>query len=75
MIHRNISSLFRFAFIVCFFAVFTSVHASEGQPVAVVEADTYDFGEVYEGTDIIFDFIVKNTGDADLEILTVKTKK
>jgi hypothetical protein len=75
MFHRNISILFRLAVIICFLAVLTSAYAGEGKPIAVIEADTYDFGEVYEGTDIIANFIVKNTGDADLEILTVKTKK
>lgn len=75
MFHRNVASLYRFVIIVCFFAVLTSAHAGGGKPIAVIEADTYNFGEVYERTDIISNFIVKNTGDADLEIQTVKTKK
>lgn len=75
MFQPNVSRLFRFVIIICFLAVLTSAHAAEAKPIAVIEADTYNFGEVYEGTDIISDFIIKNTGDADLEILTVKTKK
>jgi hypothetical protein len=74
MFHRNVASLFRFVIIVCFFAVLTPVHAGEGKPIAVIEADTYDFGEVYERTDVIYDYIIKNTGDVDLEILSVRAK-
>ncbi len=74
MFHRNVASLFRFVITVCFLAVLTSAHAGEGKPIAVIEADTYNFGEVYERTDVIYDFIIKNTGDVDLEIQTVKAK-
>ncbi len=74
MFYRNVSSLFRFVIIVCFLAVFTSAQAGEGNPIAVIEADTYNFGEVYERTDVTHDFIIKNTGNADLEIQTVKAK-
>jgi hypothetical protein len=56
---------------VCLFIIVTSTHANEGQPVAAVEIDSYDFGKIFDGTDIIHDFIVKNTGDADLEIQDV----
>ncbi len=46
--------------------------ASGAAPVAVLESPSYDFGSVYEGIDVVHDFIVKNTGDADLEIKSVK---
>jgi len=72
MSHRSVSSLFRFIIAVCFFVVLTSAHAGEGKPVAVPQSDTYDFGEVLAGKDVIHDFIIKNTGDADLEIKDVK---
>jgi len=48
------------------------VHADEGTPVAVVENAGFDFGVVYEGVDVLHDFIIQNKGDADLEIVDVK---
>ena len=48
------------------------VQADEGAPVAVFENDSFDFGSVYEGTNVIHDFKVQNKGDADLEIKDVK---
>lgn len=66
-------SLFRCVIAVCFFGIAASAHAAEGKPAAVAEVDSYDFGIVYEGADINHDFIIKNTGDAKLEIKTVKT--
>ncbi len=47
--------------------------AYEVAPVAVIESPSYDFGSVYEGIDVYHDFIVKNTGTADLEIQKVKS--
>lgn len=75
MFQGKASRLFQFVIAVCFLVGLTLAHADETAPVAVIENRTYDFGEVYEKTDIIADFIIKNTGDADLEIQTVKTKK
>ena len=75
MFHRNVFSLFLFVIVFSSFTLLSFAYAGKGGPIAVIEADTYDFGEVYEGTDIVSNFIVKNTGDADLEIQTVKTKK
>lgn len=49
------------------------VQADEAVPVAVVENDSYDFGAVYEGVDVVHDFIIQNKGDADLEITDVKS--
>jgi len=51
---------------------FAPVHADDGVPVAVVEKSEFDFGAVYEGVDVIHDFVVQNKGDADLEIVDVK---
>jgi hypothetical protein len=56
----------------CLFIIGASAHADAGQPVASVEIYTYDFGKVLDGTDILHDFTVKNTGDADLEIKDVQ---
>ena len=41
-------------------------------PRAVIENEVYEFSAVYEGVDVIHDFIVQNKGDADLEITDVK---
>ena len=68
-----VCSLFRFVMAVCFFGIAASVHAGESQPVAIAEVDSYDFGLAYEGTDVNHDFIIKNTGKADLVIQAVKT--
>jgi len=44
----------------------------EGAPVAVVEEATFEFPSVYDGVDVVHDFVIKNKGDADLTILDVK---
>ena len=49
------------------------VQADEGAPVAVIENSSFDFGEIYDGTDVIHDFKIQNKGDADLEIKEVKS--
>lgn len=48
------------------------VQADEGTPVAVVVNGEFDFGAVYEGVDVVHDFVIQNKGDADLEIKDVK---
>jgi hypothetical protein len=40
---------------------------------AVLPADSFDFGSVYEGNDVFHDFIVKNEGTSDLKIINVKS--
>lgn len=73
MSERAVCSLFRFVMTVCFFGIAASVHAGEGKPVAIAEMDSYNFGLAYEGSDVAHDFIIKNTGKADLVIQAVKT--
>lgn len=58
---------------ICFFSMLSSAHATDGKPVAVVEKDSFDFGTRFEGVDIIQNYIIKNNGDADLKILSVKS--
>lgn len=72
MSHRAAFAVFKSIIAVCCFCMVTSAHAGEGKPVAVTEADTHDFGDAFEGTDVTHDFVIKNTGDADLEIQSVK---
>ncbi|MCD6584412.1 MAG: DUF1573 domain-containing protein [Desulfobacteraceae bacterium] len=59
-----------FIFVIGFLA---SVQAAEGAPVTVIENSSFDFGEIYEGIDVLHDFKIQNKGDADLEIKEVKT--
>lgn len=73
MSHGVLPGLFRFIAVVCFLGIVTPAHATEGVPNALVEGDSHDFGSVFEGTAVIHDFIVKNTGDADLKIKNVYT--
>lgn len=70
---RTVFSLFQFVIAVCLFGIAASAQADSGKPIAAVEIDTYDFGPAFEGSDITHDFIIKNIGDAKLEIQTVKT--
>ena len=73
MSKRTVFSLFQFVMAVCFFGIAASTHAADGKPVAAAGIDSYDFGLVYEEADVTHDFIIKNTGDANLEIKNVKT--
>jgi len=45
---------------------------TEGQPQISIEETSYDAGEVWEGETVLHDFIVKNTGIAELTISQVK---
>lgn len=71
MSQRALFAVFKYLVAVCCFYVAASAHAGEGKPVALAEIDTYDFGKVFEGSDVTHAYIIKNTGDADLEIQSV----
>ena len=47
--------------------------ANEPAPKAVVEIDSYDFGTVLEGNNVMHEFVIKNEGDAPLDITNVRT--
>jgi hypothetical protein len=47
--------------------------AEQGKPHVVVSSPEYEAGSVWEGDTISHQFMVKNTGEADLRILTVKS--
>ena len=72
MSYRGVPNLIHTFMVLSFFIILTSAHAGEGMPAAFIEADTHDFGEVFEGREVTHDFIIKNNGDADLEIQSVK---
>ena len=42
------------------------------QPKITFDSITFDAGEIWEGQEVSHDFIVKNTGTAQLEIKSVK---
>lgn len=42
-------------------------------PKAELESLSHDFGSVLEGNDVIHGFVIKNTGDAPLDIEKVRT--
>jgi len=46
--------------------------ASENQPEIYIEKAKHDAGEVYEGSEIVHSFIVKNKGQGELRIARVK---
>ncbi|RJP88570.1 MAG: DUF1573 domain-containing protein [Desulfobacteraceae bacterium] len=73
MSDRAILWLFLVVVPVCFFGIIIPAQAGDGKPVASIEVDSHNFGFAYEGEDVTHDFIVKNSGDAALEIKTVKT--
>ncbi len=47
--------------------------AAQPAPKAEVESLSHDFGSVLEGNDVIHGFVIKNTGDAPLDIEGVRT--
>ena len=46
---------------------------SEKVPVAAVQEFKYRFPAVVDGTEVLHDFIVKNKGDAPLDIQKIRT--
>ncbi len=56
--------------LICIFLTASIVTAG---PVITVPLDQYDFGSVAEGTEVVRDFVIGNTGDAELVITHVKT--
>ena len=65
--------------LVCFLMAFPLAFAQQsqtaGKPKMVIEQATYDAGTMYRGGEKNFiehDFVIKNTGTANLEILKAK---
>ncbi len=57
--------------VLCFLAA--SAAAEQTAPKAVAPTESYQFGTVLEGNDVIHDFVIQNTGDAPLDIENVRT--
>ncbi|HMA85934.1 MAG TPA: hypothetical protein VKN73_09540 [Desulfosalsimonadaceae bacterium] len=50
-----------------------SAMAAQAAPKALTPTESYQFGTVLEGNDVIHDFVIQNTGDAALDIKDVRT--
>lgn len=48
-------------------------NSADKQPSAFLTEDRYDFLPVLDGVSVVHDFIIKNKGDAPLDITKVKT--
>ncbi len=46
--------------------------ASPEAPVLQIPEATHDFGEVFEGVEVVHDFKIKNTGKGELQIEQVR---
>ncbi|MFP4226458.1 MAG: hypothetical protein ACLFRF_06990 [Desulfobacterales bacterium] len=57
--------------LLCFLAA--SAAAEQAAPNAVAPTESYQFGTVLEGNDVIHDFVIQNKGDALLDIENVRT--
>ena len=58
--------------LVIFVFLASALVAQGGQPRFFTRNETVNVGEFLEGEDVVYDFIVKNHGTADLEILSVR---
>jgi len=52
--------------------VVPSVVVGAGVPKFYVSKTTVDLGEVLEGSDVVYNFVIQNHGDAELQILSVR---
>jgi hypothetical protein len=43
------------------------------QPLAVVDEETFDFGQIEEGPDAVHHFKIRNEGDSTLKIINVRS--
>jgi len=57
--------------LVCLLGLHQSINAGQGTPTIVIENSFFDFGDEFEGIEVSHDFVIKNTGSADLEIKNV----
>ncbi len=60
-------------FLVASMAMAADAPDAKGVPVAVFDSMTYNFNPVVEGMTVVHDFVIKNSGTADLKIEKVKT--
>lgn len=54
------------------FSAFAQGKPTGKAPKAVVDKKTVNLGDVIEGQDIDYTFVLKNKGDAELQVLSVR---
>lgn len=62
-------------FVILLVASYSLSHGDNGQnqPNVVIPDSSYKFDQIPEGTKVVHDFVIKNTGEAPLQIQKVKT--
>lgn len=58
---------------VVWICLFLTASIAAAGPIITVPVDRYDFGSAAEGAEVVHDFVIRNTGDAELVISQVKT--
>lgn len=61
------------SFLVLFLTYLPATLYGSSGPIASVSVKQYDFGEVADGSEVVHDFLIKNSGVALLRISDVKT--
>ena len=56
----------------CALAAFAQGQKSGNQPMAVIDTKSVSLGDIIEGQDVEYTFIVKNKGNAELQIVSVR---
>jgi len=59
--------------LISFLTVFSSPASADQKPKVVLPQGVFNFESVWEGDMVTHDYIVKNQGDAPLEIIKVDT--
>lgn len=72
--HRRIFRAMAIALLVAVFCLPAGAFADEstGQPKVVVDNPEYDWGSAFAGKTIVHTFVIRNKGDAPLEIKGVR---
>jgi len=68
---KHLSLYIQIVICICIIGIHPSVSADQGTPAIVLEKSSFDFGNEFEGNEVIHDFVIKNSGTADLEITNV----
>ena len=59
--------------LISFLTVFSGPAPADQKPQAVLTEGGFNFGTAWEGDTITHDYLIKNTGNASLEILKIDT--
>ena len=67
------SAAIAFFLIISFFTVFPGTAPADQKPETILLEKVFNFESAWEGDTVTHDFIMKNKGDAPLEILKIDT--